>query len=197
VHHHDGFIEVDGIFHGRFDVVLTNPPFGAKVEPTDVITASDVEVPPDIEALYERLFKRPYKQARERMKASVGSPIASLYELPKDPDMNVKTELLFLERCVKLLKPGGRLAIVLPDGVLNNPSLTYVRDFCEVRVVIQAVVSLPAETFKSSKTNVKTSVVFLRALTADETKGLLRCGSRRPPSQPRQLRWSPRPRGRD
>ncbi len=44
VHHHDGFLNVNGIFEGRFDIVLTNPPFGANVEPSDVVHESDTTV---------------------------------------------------------------------------------------------------------------------------------------------------------
>ena len=62
----------------------------------------------------------------------------------------VKTEILFIERCLALLKPGGRMGIVLPEGIFNNPSLAYVREFCEDRARVLAVVSLPQETFYSS-----------------------------------------------
>ncbi len=44
VHHHDGFLNVNGIFETRFDIVLTNPPFGANVEPSDKVVESDIEV---------------------------------------------------------------------------------------------------------------------------------------------------------
>ena len=45
VHHHDGFINVNGIFDGRFDIVLTNPPFGANVEAGDVVLESEISLP--------------------------------------------------------------------------------------------------------------------------------------------------------
>ena len=48
--------------------------------------------------------------------------------------------MLFIERCLDLLKPGGRLGIVLPEGIFNNPSLTYVREFVEDRARLLAVV---------------------------------------------------------
>lgn len=52
VHHHDGFLNVNGIFEGRFDIILTNPPFGASVEPEDVVHESDVMVSRDDEKSY-------------------------------------------------------------------------------------------------------------------------------------------------
>mgnify|MGYP000362651114 CR=1 FL=1 len=81
-----------------------------------------------------------------------------------------KTEILFIERCLDFLKPGGRMGIVLPDGILTNSSLQYVRDFITERTQILAVLSLPQTAFKrpSSKgsgdtgSGVKASLLFLR-----------------------------------
>lgn len=76
--------------------------------------------------------------------------------------------MLFLERCLNLLAPGGRLGIVVPDGVLNNPSLKDLREYVEDRARIIAVVSIPDKTFRSAKTAVKASLLFLRKLTNKE-----------------------------
>jgi type I restriction enzyme M protein len=81
-----------------------------------------------------------------------------------------KTEILFIERCLDFLKPGGRMGIVLPDGILTNSSLQYVRDFITERAQILGVVSLPQTAFRkpSSKgsgdtgSGVKASLLFLR-----------------------------------
>lgn len=80
------------------------------------------------------------------------------------------TEILFIERCLDFLKPGGRMGIVLPDGILTNSSLQYVRDFITDKAQILGVVSLPQTAFKrpSSKgsgdsgSGVKASLLFLR-----------------------------------
>jgi type I restriction enzyme M protein len=146
VHHHDGFINVNGIFEGRFDIILTNPPFGANVEPSDIIHETDVATGRETAKRYIEDYGELYTDAIARVRAAVGKPIASLFELPKGEKSKIKTEILFLERCLGLLKPGGRLGIVLPEGIFNNPSLTYVREFCENRAFIRAVVSLPQET---------------------------------------------------
>lgn len=177
VHHHDGFLNVNGIFEGRFDIILTNPPFGASVEPSDKITAEQVAVPPNEDA-YLREFGDLYRQAQARVRAAIDKPIAALFELPKRgvegtdrenekriQSAKIKTEILFVERCLDLLKPGGRLGIVLPEGILNNPSLAYVREFAEDRAFIRAVVSLPQETFFSSGASVKASLLFLQKFT--------------------------------
>ena len=84
VHHHDGFVNVNGIFEGRFDIILTNPPFGANVEESDIILESDTTTDEEIERLYIREFGKLYIEAQARVRAAKGKPIASLFELPKD-----------------------------------------------------------------------------------------------------------------
>jgi len=168
VHHHDGFLNVNGIFEGRFDIVLTNPPFGANVEPSDKVLESDIEVTPADEQLYVSEFGESYKEALARVKAAINKPIASLFDLPKSDKSKIKTEILFIERCLELLKPGGRMGIVLPEGVYNNPSLAYVRQFVEDRAYLKAVVSLSQETFISSGASVKASLLFLQKYKDEE-----------------------------
>ena len=172
VHHHDGFLNVNGIFEGRFDIILTNPPFGANVEPSDRILEEQVTLPDEIEREYARIYGPPYKEALARVRAAKDKPITSLFELPRargnGPLGRIRTEILFIERCLALLKPGGRMGIVLPEGVFNNPSLAYVREFCEDRARVLAVVSLPQETFFSSGASVKASLLFLGKFTKEK-----------------------------
>lgn len=81
-----------------------------------------------------------------------------------------KTEILFIERCLDFLKPGSRMGIVLPDGILTNSSLQYVRDFITDKAQILAVVSLPQTAFRRPHakggggigSGVKASLLFLR-----------------------------------
>ena len=83
VHHHNGFVNVNGVFEERFDVVLTNPPFGANVEPSDVLTADETTVHPDAERRYRSEYGNLYREAQARVEAAKGKPIATLFELPK------------------------------------------------------------------------------------------------------------------
>ncbi|MFD2174778.1 N-6 DNA methylase [Rhodobacter lacus] len=170
VHHHDGFLNVNGIFEGRFDIILTNPPFGANVEPSDKILPSEIEVSPAAERRYLDEYGELYRESQARVKAHVNKPIASLFKLPASEKSKIKTELLFIERCLDLLKPGGRMGIVLPEGIFNNPSLTRVREFTEDRAFLRAVVSLPPETFVSSGASVKCSLLFLQKFTEVEER---------------------------
>ena len=97
----------------------------------------------------------------------------SQYDLALKPGGGVKDSLvraiLFLERCLDLLKPGGRLAIVLPQGLLNNFNDQPVRDFIDERARILAVVGLHPYTFKPF-TIAKTSVLFLQKWHDDESR---------------------------
>lgn len=74
---------------------------------------------------------------------------------------NVERHILFIERSLDFLKPCGRMAIVLPQGVLNNTTLQYVRDYLFEKARILAVVGLHPNTFKPH-TGTKTSVLFLQ-----------------------------------
>lgn len=173
IHYHDGLLDINGIFNGRFDLVLTNPPFGSNVGSDQKVGGSDETRVPTDEAYLTRCRERGYGDAWEESHqrlldaAAAKTPILDLFEIGKAKN-NRPTELIFVERCLNLLKPGGRMGIVLPDGNLNNPSLAWLRRWAEGRAKLQAVVSLPEETFKSSNATVKASLVFLRKFTDDE-----------------------------
>jgi len=117
----------------HFDIVLTNPPFGAKVKSTE-------------------------------------KDYLDKYELGKGRK-NQKTEILFIERCLDFLKPNGRMGIVLPDGILTNSSLQYVRNFLMEKSQILAIVSLPQFTFTHYGAGVKSSLVFVRKKKPNERAG--------------------------
>ncbi|OGK56464.1 hypothetical protein A3H83_01565 [Candidatus Roizmanbacteria bacterium RIFCSPLOWO2_02_FULL_39_8] len=74
---------------------------------------------------------------------------------------NVERHILFIERTLDMLRPGGRMAIVLPQGVLNGAQLEYVRDFLFEKARILAVVGMHGNTFKPHA-GVKTSIVFMQ-----------------------------------
>jgi len=76
-------------------------------------------------------------------------------------------EQLFIERCLYLLKPGGRLAIVLPDSILSNPGLAFIRRWILKEARIIASVDLPQVTFEPY-TGTQTSVLLLQKKTREE-----------------------------
>ena len=71
-------------------------------------------------------------------------------------------EILFIERFIQLAKPGRWIAIIIPDGILTNSNSHYVREFIAEKTKVEAIVSLPRETFKHTGTSAKTSILFLR-----------------------------------
>lgn len=73
----------------------------------------------------------------------------------------VERHILFIERTLDMIRPGGRLAIVLPQGVLNNTNMKYIREWLFDKAKILAVVGLHGNTFKPH-TGTKTSVLFLQ-----------------------------------
>ena len=130
----------NGFKEDRFDLILTNPPFGAQV------------------SLTQRPYLRDFDLGNQEDAKG-----------KRKPRKNQKTEILFIERVWQFLKPGtGRAAVVLPDGILTNSSLQYVRDFLLERFQLLAVISLPQTAFAHFGAGVKASLVFLRRRAANE-----------------------------
>ena len=111
----------------NFDIILTNPPFGAKV------------------LFNEKKYLQDYDLGLNNGKVRAAQ----------------NTEVLFIERCSHYLKIGGRMAIVLPDGILTNATLQYVRDFIMENFIINAIVSIPQTAFSHYGAGVKCSLLFL------------------------------------
>jgi type I restriction enzyme M protein len=82
-------------------------------------------------------------------------------------EKSVVRAILFLERCLDMLRPGGRLAIVLPQGLFNNITDQYVRSFVDKRARVLAVIGLHPYTFKPF-TLAKTSILFLQKWREEE-----------------------------
>lgn len=106
----------------------------------------------------------PFGAKVTRVRKGAKHPYLDAYELGgKERRRNSqKTEILFIERCLELLAPGARMGIVLPDGILTNSTLQYVRDFIMRGARVLAVVSLPQHTFVPAGAGVKASLLFLR-----------------------------------
>lgn len=134
-----------GFKYNRFDFIITNPPFGSTVKQTEKAYMNQYH-----------LATRDVDWLNPKSKAAVR------------PGQD--TEILFIEQCWNFLAEGGYLAVVIPDGILTNSSLQYVRDEIEDRYRIVAVVSLPGTAFTNTGAGVKSSVLFLKKHTEQETK---------------------------
>ncbi|MDP9903123.1 restriction endonuclease subunit M [Arthrobacter bambusae] len=171
IHWHDGLVNINGIFDGRFDIVVTNPPFGASVTDTQLVGATTESDVPDDPAYVKRQsskYGHDWREAHDAVVNARNQPILDLFEIGRGRKGR-QTEILFVERCLNLLKPGGRLGIVLPNGNLNASSLDWLRRWVEGRAYLRGVVSLPQETFKFSKASVSASIVFLEKFTEEDT----------------------------
>lgn len=133
VHHHDGLLNVNGIFEERFDVILTNPPFGQNVDRGQLISEADKFTDEEMKKKYKKKYGAAYDEALKQVDDHIGESLLSLYDLGNTSTL---TEVLFMERCLRLLKKGGRMGMVLPEGVLNNKNLQTVREYFEGKAKI-------------------------------------------------------------
>ena len=164
VHHHDGLLNVNGIFEERFDVILTNPPFGQNVDRNQLISETDRFTDEEMKKKYKAKYGKAYDEALKQVDAHIGKKLLSLYDLGETSTL---TEVLFMERCLRLLKKGGRMGMVLPGGILNNKNLAAVREYFEGRARLILICSIPP-VFTAAGATVKPSLVFMRKFTADE-----------------------------
>lgn len=124
---------------GSVDVIMTNPPFGSDIPIT------------------EPTILQQYELARRWERQGDGFVITNAIKPAVSP------EVLFIERCVQWLKPGGRMGIVLPDGILGNPGDEYIRYWILRHCWVLASIDLPVESFiVEANVNILTSLLFLK-----------------------------------
>jgi len=133
--------------YNSFDFIITNPPFGSSIKQTEKAYMNQYNL-----ALKEVDWLNPTQSSKTTLRDSQS------------------TEVLFLEQCHKFLVEDGYLAIVIPDGILTNSSMQYVRDNLEELYRIVAVVSMPQTAFSATGAGVKSSVLFLRKHKEKQTE---------------------------
>lgn len=138
-----------GFQYGTFDFIITNPPFGSTIRQS------------------EQAYLKTYQLGKkEEDWLAVSTP-------PQNIRDGQSTEVLFIEQDYKFLKEGGYLAIVIPDGILTNSSMQYVRNQVENWFRIIAIVSMPQTAFMANGAGVKSSVLFLKKWTRKESESLI------------------------
>ncbi len=165
VHHNDGLLDIGGIFENRFDIIFTNPPFGSRVNKGQKITENDNKYAGKKDYI-EKKFGRAGLDAIHNLENNIGKNLIDTYETG---NFSTLTEVLFMERYLRILKQGGKMAVVLPEGFLNNPNLQKVREYFEGRAKIELIVSIPQDVFIASGATVKPSLVFLKKFTETES----------------------------
>ena len=139
-----------GFKYGTFDFIITNPPFGSTIRQS------------------EQAYLKTYQLGKKE------EDWLAVKATPENTRDGQSTEVLFIEQDYKFLKEGGYLAIVLPDGILTNSSMQYVRTQIEDWFRIVAVVSMPQTAFAANGAGVKSSVLFLRKWSKGETDKLVK-----------------------
>lgn len=135
---------------GGFDVLLTNPPFGVRI----------VAALPEILRTFELA-----KKWKQELDSDKWVPTNVLQN-------QVPPQVLFVERCLSLLKEGGRLGIVLPESILSNKSYRYVMEYLIHQTDVQAVIGMPESLFKTSGkggTHTKTCLVIAEKRSAQRS----------------------------
>ena len=130
---------------GFFDVIITNPPFGSKIPIKDESILKQFE----LAHIWEDKAKTGEWTKTSRLQSSV------------------PPEILFIERCIQLLKPGGRLGIVLPDSILGSPGLGYIREWLIRNTRIISSLDLHVDTFQP-RNGTQTSVLILQKKTQEQ-----------------------------
>jgi type I restriction enzyme M protein len=134
---------------GSVDILATNPPFGSDIPITDQNILEQYELAHVWERDDEGGFRNTGRLQR-----------------------SVSPEILFVERCIKWIKPGtGRMGIVLPDGILGNPAAEYIRWWIMRETQVLASIDLPVEAFiAEANVNILTSLLFLRRKDEQEKR---------------------------
>ena len=135
---------------GSIDVLMTNPPFGSDIRITDPLLLDH----------YRSGVARTWHRDKD------GHPI------PSDTRVgSAAPEVLFLQRSIEWLREGGRLGIVLPDGLLSNPGDEGIRRWVTQNCWVLASVDLPVEAFiVDAGVNILTTLLFLKKKTAEERR---------------------------
>ena len=132
-----------------FDVIFTNPPFGSKIKIRDTHILEQFDI--------GHIWRNGQEDAGEMRDWALSSDLQS----------STPPEQLFIERCLQFLKPGGRLAIVLPDSILGNPGLIFIRQWLIEKTHIIASADLHADTFQP-RNGTQTSVLIVQKKTKEE-----------------------------
>ena len=152
----------------EFDVVVGNPPYGGigikfSNKKLDSYTKKLLETLEKFEIFQYKLRKEVNNKRDENLTLFEIKPQQQIArnKIPRLAE-SIPIEILFIERFIQLVKPGGYIAIILPDGIFANANLHYVREFIKDKTKVEAIISLPRSAFKNVGTSAKTSILFLR-----------------------------------
>lgn len=145
----DPIQDENAFWRGDYDLVIGNPPFantGYRISNPAILRRFElaqvrVDTQADKENGQPALFDLPVEYKRQKSSQSI--------------------EVLFLERFIQLCKPGGKVCIILPEGIFANSSVHHVREWLVEQFTLLAIVGLPRDTFKRVSTTAKTAILYL------------------------------------
>ena len=164
-----GKLKKEDIKNGQFNLVTGNFPYGGiGVDLSSHPTAEGIRLLDSLRTF--RIFAYKNKK-RNNGNNAVNGLFDALVAEPSVAYSNVNQkkeaesmpiEVLFIERFIQLCKDGGWIAVIIPDGILANSNMHYVREFISDNTKVEAIVSLPRDAFKHVGTSAKTSILFLK-----------------------------------
>lgn len=168
----------------QFDILMANPPFAGDIKETRILAKYDLahtvsfdkvtKIDPADKHIVDATSRTPtFPEALHTSHEVIYKMADGTYRKVKvKHQSNVGRDILFIERNLQFLKPGGRMAVVLPQGRFNNASDKALREYIAEHCRILAVVGLHGNVFKPH-TGTKTSVLFIQKWNDDPNKGPL------------------------
>jgi len=146
----------NAFWRGDYDLVIGNPPFAA--------TGYRVREP----KILRQFELAKVTISEETMRAGEQGKLFELTFERKRQKPSQAIEVLFLERFLKLCKQGGKVCVILPEGIFANSSLSHVRKWLTENFTVRAVIGLPRETFKTAGTTAKTAILYVEKRPPDK-----------------------------
>jgi type I restriction enzyme M protein len=155
----------------EFNVAVGNPPYGG-------VGLGQTELTDELISHLAKFEVLPESVRNQLLQADAQNSLFDSHKsfhIKPDARKRIKSfpiEVLFIDRFIQLVKPGGWIAIIIPDGILANSNLHYVRQFIAQKTKVLVIVSLPRDTFKQVGTSAKTSILFLQKFRPEDNKDL-------------------------
>ena len=174
---YNGKLKKGDIQNGQFNLVIGNPPYGGiGIDLSEHPTAEAKNLINSLKTFRIFAYKNSRRNNGEKsanglFDSLVAETVATYYSgiNPKQAE-SIPIEVLFIERFIQLCKDGGWIAVIIPDGILANSNMHYVREFISDNTKVEAIVSLPRDAFKHVGTSAKTSILFLKKQKMENLK---------------------------
>lgn len=165
-----GKLKKEDIRNGQFNLVTGNFPYGGLgVNLSNHPMAEGIKLLETLRSFQVFNYKNKKRNNGNGSNSSAGlfdslvaEQGASYSNVTSKEAESMPIEVLFIERFIQLCKDGGWIAVIIPDGILANSNMYYVREFISENTKVEAIVSLPRDAFKHVGTSAKTSILFLK-----------------------------------